>query len=81
RNGVNYIVACTLKSAHAFKNDWTCPGRIWVAELPNDIKQFNQDNQLPLTPLVSGLFRNHGFCKGVEDGYGYAIHKKTHNTS
>ena len=73
RNGVNYIVACTLKSAHAFKNDWTCPGRIWVGELPNDIHQFNEENQLELTPLVSGLFRNHGFCKGKDDGYDFAV--------
>ena len=27
-SGKNYLIACTLKSAHAFKNDWTCPGRI-----------------------------------------------------
>ena len=73
RNGHNYIVACTLKSAHAFKDDWTCPGRIWVGELPADIKQFNEENQLPLTPLVSGLFRNHGFCKITEDGMTYAV--------
>lgn len=73
RNGYKYIVACTLKSAHAFKDDWTCPGRIWVGELPADIKQFNQENQLPLTPLVSGLFRNHGFSKITEDGMTYAV--------
>ena len=29
RNHQKYIVACTLKSAHAFKDDWTCPGRVW----------------------------------------------------
>lgn len=73
RNGVNYLVACTLKSAHAFKNDWTCPGRIWVAELPEDIRQFNAENQLVLTPLVSGLYRNHGFTKVHENGYDFAL--------
>jgi len=70
-----YIVACTLKSAHAFKDDWTCPGRVWVAELPEDITVFNQENQLKLEPLISGLTKNHGFCKkdgtalvGTENG-------------
>ena len=59
--GKYYLIACTLKSAHAFKNDWTCPGRIWVAPFPEDITQYNEDNPLPLTPLVSGLYKNHGF--------------------
>ena len=63
RNGKHYIVACTLKSAHAFKDDWTCPGRIWVGELPEDIRAYNEDHQLELTPLVSGLYKNHGFCR------------------
>ena len=69
RNGSWYIVACTLKSAHAFKDDWTCPGRIWVGKLPEDIRSFNEDHQLELAPLVSGLYKNHGFvkCEG-EDG-------------
>ncbi len=30
RGGVWYLIACTLKSAHAFRDDWTCLGRIWV---------------------------------------------------
>ena len=67
RGGNNYLVACSLKSAHAFKNDWTCPGRVWVAKLPEDIRQFNEENQLTLTPLISGLYRNHGFEKIITD--------------
>ncbi|MCR5228928.1 MAG: hypothetical protein K6D03_02270 [Solobacterium sp.] len=65
--GEYYIVACTLKSAHAFKNDWTCPGRIWVGKLPEDIRAYSSEHQLELTPLVSGLYKNHGFAK-VADG-------------
>ncbi len=67
RNGTWYLVACTLKSAHAFRDDWTCPGRIWVAELPEDIRSYGEDNKLVLTPLVSGLYKNHGFCR-IEEG-------------
>ncbi len=72
RNGAYYIVACTLKSAHAFKDDWTCPGRIWVGKLPENIREYSEDHQLELTPLVSGLYRNHGFCKLSED-YEYVL--------
>ena len=61
RGGRYYLIACTLKSAHAFKNDWTCPGRVWVAPLPEDITRYNAAHPLTLTPLMSGLYKNHGF--------------------
>ena len=69
--GKNYLIACTLKSAHAFKNDWTCPGRIWVAPFPDDITVHNADNPLSLTPLISGLYKNHGFeiCHNGADDF------------
>ena len=73
RAGNYYLVACTLKSAHAFRDDWTCPGRIWVAELPADIRAYSEENKLQLKPLVSGLYKNHGFCKCEEDGYSYVL--------
>ena len=71
RNGRYYLIACSLKSAHAFKNDWTCPGRIWVAPFPEDITQYNAANPLKLTPLVSGLYKNHGFeiCHEGKDSF------------
>ena len=49
------------------------PGRIWVAELPEDIRAYSQENQLKLEPLVSGLYKNHGFCRCEEDGYGFVM--------
>ena len=55
RGGRYYLIACTLKSAHAFKNDWTCPGRIWVAPFPEDITQYNADNPLSLTQAISAF--------------------------
>lgn len=71
RAGRRYLIACTLKSAHAFKNDWTCPGRIWTAPLPEDITRHNAANPLKLTPLMSGLYKNHGFeiCHEGEDSF------------
>lgn len=73
RGGVNYLIVCTLKSALAFKNDWTCPGRVWVGELPEDLENYNDEKQIPMTALISGLYKNHGFAKVTEDGMTYAL--------
>lgn len=71
RGGQHYLIACTLKSAHAFKNDWTCPGRVWVAPMPEDVTAYNAERQLKLEPLLSGLTKNHGFaiCREGEDSF------------
>ena len=69
RDGQRYIVAASLKSDHQFKDDWTCPGRIWVGKLPEDLNEIDEEHPLALTPLVSGLLRNHGFFKYEENGY------------
>lgn len=61
RNNSYYLIACTIKSASAFEEDWTCPGRVWVSGLPNDLTKYNSENQLQMTPFMSGLYKNHGF--------------------
>lgn len=73
RDGNTYIVAATLKSDHQFKDDWTCPGRIWVGKLPENLDGVNEEHPLELTPLVSGLLRNHGFFKYEENGHGVCL--------
>lgn len=73
RDGILYLMVCTLKSGHAFKNDWTCPGRVWVTKLPEDLEGFDESKPLALTPLISGLFKNHGFMKGREEGYDFGV--------
>lgn len=73
REGRSWLIACTLKSAHAFKDDWTCPGRIWAAELPEDLKVFSAEKQLKMKPVVSGLYKNHGFVKVTENGRTFAL--------
>ncbi|MCI8464713.1 MAG: hypothetical protein HFI63_02455 [Lachnospiraceae bacterium] len=73
QGGFHYLIACTLKSAHAFKNDWTCPGRVWIAPLPEDLSHYDEEHPLTLAPLLSGLFKNHGFCKVSEGDCTYAL--------
>lgn len=68
-----YLIAATLKSACAFEGDWTCPGRIWAAEFPEDIFLYNQEHPLKPEPLFSGLYKNHGFCINEENDYSYGI--------
>lgn len=70
---VNYFIAATIKSAHAFDNDWTCPGRVWVAELPKDLSVYDEDNQLEMKAVLSGLFHNHGFRKIKDNEEEYVL--------
>lgn len=66
-NGKHYLIACTIKSAHEYKDDWRTPGKIWVAEFPKDLSPYNQENQLKMTCLKEGLLKNHGYCKANLD--------------
>ena len=72
--GVNYLIACALKSGHEYKDDWSSPGIIWVCELPEDLSAINEGNQLSMKALKEGLLKNHGYCRVEEaDGMWAAV--------
>lgn len=73
RNGVTYLIVCCLKSGHDYKEDWTKPGATYAAVLPNDLSQFNSDNQLKLEKIKENMGHNHGFSKIVINGQERAI--------
>ena len=63
QNGINYLILATVATSKKEKNDWSVPGRIYVAELPED-----PSKGVELEVLCDGLYRNHGFWQTKEDG-------------
>ena len=68
RDGEMYLIACALKSGHEYKDDWSMPGKVYVAKLPKDLSGFDEEHQLELSVLREGLLKNHGYCRVNEDG-------------
>ncbi len=68
RNGVCYLLACTLKSGHDYKDDWSSPGRVYVAVLPENLEDFDEGHQLKLTVIKDDMLKNHGYYRVEEEG-------------
>lgn len=67
----NYLIGCTLKSDHNFKEDWTHPGKVYACVLPDDLSA--PDCKLDFKVVLEGLTKNHGYYRSYEDGQPFAL--------
>ncbi|MHB8964130.1 MAG: hypothetical protein ACYC5K_13370 [Saccharofermentanales bacterium] len=71
-----YFIGCTLATRKETREDWSCPGKIYVAELPEDL-----DQPIEMTVLVDALTQNHGYSRVVWNGKEAAMIKTQAGTS
>jgi len=73
RDGKKYLLVCSLKSGHEYKDDWNYPGKVYGAELPDNLEEFHEGHQLKLEVLKDGMLKNHGYCRDVSSGVQTAV--------
>lgn len=61
-NGVNYVIVATIARAKEHKEDWSNPGQVYIAKLPD-----NPEEGLEFKQILDGCFRNHGYSKGLDE--------------
>ena len=61
-NGVNYVIAAIIARSKENKEDWSKPGQVYVAQLPD-----NPEEGLEFKEILDGCFRNHGYSQGTND--------------
>ena len=60
-DGRMWLLACTIKSACAYKNDWRFPGKVYAACIDRPFEDIDQYRQLEMEVIADVQLRNHGF--------------------
>lgn len=61
RNGVNYLIACTICSGREYKDDWSYPGKVYACELDDLLgMDFSMEK---LVVLKENMLKNHGYFR------------------
>lgn len=55
--GRKIFVGATLCSGKEYQQDWSQPGKVYAGEIPD-----HPEEGIPLTPILEGITKNHGFC-------------------
>lgn len=63
RNGVRYLIACTIKNNSEYEGDWRTPGKIYAAVFPRDPLELLDAGALEFKVVLDGLFKNHGYYR------------------
>ncbi len=59
--GELWLIACTIKSACAYKEDWRFPGKVYGARIDRPFEDIDAEHQLKLDVIADTQLRNHGF--------------------
>ena len=57
-----FLLACQVCGDKAFRDDWSVPGSLWTARIP----EAGDESEWRLTRAYDGLFKNHGLT--IENG-------------
>ena len=64
RGGQVWFLGCTLAAHKQTREDWSCPGSVYVAKLPD-----SPDKSFEMKVLRDDFYQNHGYARIQKDGY------------
>ena len=64
RDGRVWFIGCTLAAHKQTREDWSCPGGVYIAPMPN-----GPDEPFELTVLRDDFYQNHGYARVQREGY------------